>query len=107
MRLLIDAQLPPALCDWFAARGFEAAHVSKVLGGQTPDREISRYVEERGLILVTKDDDFLLRYPPVQSRLLWFRCGNISNRALGAWLEACWPEIEARLRDGETVVEVR
>lgn len=84
MRLLIDAQLPPALCDWFAARGFEATHVTDALGGQMPDREIARFVEAHELVLVTKDDDFLLRYPPVRSRLLWLRCGNISNRGLRA-----------------------
>ena len=33
MRLLVDAQLPPALCDWFEDRGFAAEHVRDVLGG--------------------------------------------------------------------------
>jgi predicted nuclease of predicted toxin-antitoxin system len=35
MRFLIDAQLPPALCEWFGQRGSEAEHVSLRLGGQT------------------------------------------------------------------------
>lgn len=41
---------------------------------------------------MTKDDDFLLRHPPVRSRLIWLRCGNITNRALREWLGKRWPE---------------
>jgi predicted nuclease of predicted toxin-antitoxin system len=107
MRLLVDAQLPPALSDWFNERGYEAAHVRDELGGQTPDREIAAYVEQYGLILVTKDDDFLLRYPPIRSRLIWLRCGNISNRGLRLWLDPLWVAIETRLNDGDLIIEVR
>lgn len=107
MRFLIDAQLPPRLCDWFRERHMVAAHVADELGGQTPDHDIAAYVEHHGLVLVTKDDDFMLRHPPVRSRLVWLRCGNISNRALRLWLDKRWPAIEERLRQGDTVIEVR
>ena len=107
MRFLIDAQLPPALCDWFRERGHDAEHVRDALGGQTPDRLISAYVERHGLVLVTKDDDFLLRHPPVRYRLLWLRCGNITNRSLRVWLDDRWTAIDARLAQGELVIEVR
>lgn len=107
MRLLIDAQLPPALCDWFRDRDLSADHVTAALGGQIPDREIAYFVESHQLVLVTKDDDFLLRYPPVRSRLVWLRCGNISNRGLRVWLDERWEAIEAKLREGDKVVEVR
>lgn len=107
MRLLVDAQLPPGLCDWLRDRGHEAEHVIALLGGATPDGEIAAYAEEHALVLVTKDDDFLTRHPPRRSRLLWLRCGNISNRGLRLWLEPLWPEIEQRLAEGDTVIEVR
>lgn len=107
MRLLVDAQLPPALCGWFEERGLAATHVTALLGGQTPDREIARHVEAHALVLVTKDDDFLLRHPPIRSRLIWLRCGNISNRALRLWLDARWPAIQHRLEQGDIVIEVR
>ena len=107
MHLLIDAQLPPALCGWFVERGHVATHVTEALGGQTPDSDIARYVETNELVLVTKDDDFLLRHPPVRSRLLWLRCGNISNRGLRVWLDVRWSAIEARLTQGDVVIEVR
>lgn len=106
-RLLVDAQLPPALCDWFGDHGCDAAHVRHVLGGQTPDHQIAAYVERHELVLVTKDDDFLLRHPPDRSRLVWLRCGNITNRGLREWLAPRWPLVEARLEQGELVVEVR
>lgn len=107
MRLLVDAQLPPGLCDWFRERGHQAEHVATVLGGETPDRDIARHVEEHALVLVTKDDDFRLRHPPIRSRLLWLRCGNIGNRGLRLWLAARWEAIEQRLEQGDVVIEVR
>ena len=107
MRLLVDAQLPPARCAWLEERGHEAEHVITTLGGQTPDRVIAAYVEEHGLVLVTKDDDFLFRHPPVRSHLIWLRCGNISNHALRAWLAPRWDRIEDRLRKADRVIEVR
>lgn len=107
MRFLIDAQLPPALCGWFKERSLSASHVINELGGQTPDRKIAAYVEQHEFVLVTKDDDFLRRYPPIRSRLIWLRCGNISNRGLRLWLDARWTAIEARLNEGERVIEVR
>jgi predicted nuclease of predicted toxin-antitoxin system len=103
MRFLIDAQL----CGWFGEHGHTATHVSDELGGQTPDRDIAAYVEEHKLVLVTKDDNFLLRHPSVRSRLVWLRCGNIGNRGLRVWLEPRWLAVESRLREGEAVVEVR
>lgn len=107
MRVLIDAQLPPALCSWFEDQGIEAEHVSNVLGGQTPDSAIADYASAGKLVLVTKDDDFRLRFPPSGYRLIWLRCGNITNHALRQWLGDRWPEVQRRLSDGEAFVEVR
>ena len=107
MRVLIDAQLPPALCSWFSEQGIAAEHVCDVLGGQTPDAAIAQYARANSLVLITKDDDFRLRHPPQGYCLVWLRCGNITNRALRLWLEARWAEVKRRLDEGEQVVEVR
>ena len=107
MRFLIDAQLPPALCAWFAERGFKAEHVTERLGGQTADAEIAACATRENFVLVTKDDDFALRFPPEGYQLLWLRCGNITNRALREWLEPRWAEIERLLKAGEGLVEVK
>ena len=107
MRFLIDAQLPPGLCGWFAGKGFPAQHVTDNLGGQTPDRLVAEFAVSSAWILVTKDDDFRLRFPPVDYQLVWLRCGNITNAALRLWLDARWPEAAARLEAGDRLVELR
>ena len=107
MRCLVDAQLPPGLCDWLREQGVDADHVADVLGGQTPDAAIASHAEASGLVLITKDDDFRLRHPPIHYRLIWLRCGNITSRALREWLGTRWPEVRKRLEDGEAFVEVR
>ena len=107
MQCLIDAQLPPALCSWFVEQGHEASYVAQVLGGQTPDGEIAHYAATNGLVLVTKDDDFVLRHTPDTCRLIWVRCGNITNRALRDWLSVRWPALVDRLDEGDRLVEMR
>lgn len=107
MRVLIDAQLPPRLCDWFREQGLDADHVADVLGGQAPDATIASHAAANGFVLLTKDDDFRLRHPPGGYRLVWLRCGNITNRALRVWLEDRWPEVRRRLDEHELFVEVR
>jgi predicted nuclease of predicted toxin-antitoxin system len=107
MKFLIDAQLPPGLCRWLEARGHGAVHLTEVLAGEAPDREIATYAAANHLILVTKNDDFLTRYPPVAYRLVWLRIGNATNRALAAWLEVRWVGVVVALDAGERLVEVR
>lgn len=107
IRFLVDAQLPPALCDWFEAKGYTAQHVAEMLGGRTPDRVIAACAASGGWTLVTKDDDFRFRFPPVEYRLIWLCCGNITNVGLRVWLDKRWPMIAVRLDAGETLIEVR
>jgi predicted nuclease of predicted toxin-antitoxin system len=72
-----------------------------------PDAEIAACAASEGLVLVTKDDDFALRHPPADYRLVWLRCGNIANRALRAWLAERWTLLLAKLEAGEDLIEVR
>lgn len=107
MRVLIDAQLPPGLCGWFRELDVEADHVADVLDGQAPDATIAAYAAMNGVVLLTKDDDCRLRHPPVDYRLVWLRCGNITNRALRVCLGDRWSEVRRRLDEGDAFVEVR
>ena len=81
--------------------------MTRRLGGQTPDADIAACAVAEGLVLVTKDDDFALRHPPGGYNLVWLRCGNITNRALRAWLDERWEPLLAALETGETLIEVR
>jgi predicted nuclease of predicted toxin-antitoxin system len=107
MRFLVDAQLPPALCRWLRERGHEATHVADVGLVAADDAVIANRAEADGVVLVSKDEDFVTLRLPDRFALVWLRCGNATNRALFAWLEPRWDQVEALLRSGERVVEVR
>ena len=107
MRFLIDAQLPPALCRWLHERGQEAVHVSELGLTGASDAEIAAYAEANGLILVSKDEDFVTLRLPDRFALLWLRCGNAANFTLRAWLEPRWETIERLLKEGERFIEAR
>jgi predicted nuclease of predicted toxin-antitoxin system len=107
MKFLIDAQLPPGLCRWFEARGFEAEHVADVELNAASDLAIASYAEVEGLILVSKDDDFLTLRRPDRFALLWLRCGNTANHALVLWMDDRWESVEMLLKSGERLVELR
>ena len=107
MHFPIDAQLPPTLCSWFVEQGHEASHVAELLGGQTPDSKIADYARTHNLTLITKDHDFVSRHPTGGYRLIWLRCGNITNRALRSWLDQRRRALFDRLEEGERLIEVR
>ena len=107
MKFLIDAQLPPALCDWLRQRGYEAVHVAEISMIAAPDTEIAARAEVDGAMLVSKDEDFVTLRPPDRFAFLWLRCGNATNRALAEWLGVRWPQIEAMLESGERFIEAR
>lgn len=58
MTLLVDNQLPLALARYLAANGWECIHVQDVGLEAAEDRTIWQYAKERGLTIVTKDEDF-------------------------------------------------
>jgi predicted nuclease of predicted toxin-antitoxin system len=104
---LIDAQLPPAFARWLGQRGHEVLHVTDVGLLSASDRRIADFAQKHALTLVTKDEDFVLLRLPDRYALVWLRIGNATNRALTAWLEPRWTEVERLLRSGERFVEVR
>lgn len=107
MNFLIDAQLPPALCSWLREREHQATHVHELGMSAATDDEIAARAEVDGAVLVSKDEDFVTLRLPDRFALLWLRCGNSTNRALTAWLEPRWAQIERWLARGERFVEVR
>ncbi|MBI3035319.1 DUF5615 family PIN-like protein [Candidatus Woesearchaeota archaeon] len=57
MKFLIDADSPYSLIGTFNKRGYEAAHVRKVLGSAEDD-EIFEYAQKNGYVVVTRDLGF-------------------------------------------------
>ncbi|MCR5872564.1 MULTISPECIES: DUF5615 family PIN-like protein [unclassified Sphingomonas] len=107
MKFLIDAQLPPALGGWLRARGHEAVHVAEIGMIAASDVEIAARAEADGAVLVSKDEDFVTLRLPDRFAFLWLRCGNASNRALVAWLEPRWSQIQTLLSNRERFIEAR
>ncbi len=109
MKFLIDAQLPPALARLLASCGHEAEHVSDIGLRDAEDATIWDRALAQGAILITKDEDFPHRVlqggtAPV---ILWLRIGNTTRRDLLRWFEPLLPQIEAMIRQGEVLIEVR
>lgn len=107
MRFLIDAQLPPALAAWLAARGHGVEHVIDVGLADKGDVEILRRAMRQGAVVVTKDADFAYLVADHQgAQVLWLRFGNARSRDLIAALEPVMDEIERALAAGQGLVEV-
>lgn len=106
MRLLLDQNLPASLASVFLEFDCEALHV-KMLGlAEADDRTVWREALRLAAVVVSKDSDFLV-LAAVEGRLVRLRVGNRSNQDLADILRAGWPEVLARLRGGERVVELR
>lgn len=100
MKFLIDAQLPPKLVDWLAARGHEAMHVLDLPDGlRMADSEVWRRAASEGSVIVSKDRDFLdlasvRGAPPI---IFWVGIGNASTARLLELLSEAWPTVLSEL----------
>ncbi len=109
MVVWIDAQLAPALADWFRDTvGVTALAVRDLQLRDAEDPVIFHAAREAGAVVLTKDADFvtlLARHgPPPQ--IVWLTCGNTTNRALRELLTTAWPRAAALLTAGEPLVEI-
>lgn len=107
MKVLVDAQLPPALAEWLRSRGVDADHVDSVGLLNATDQAIWDRALAGGYVLLSKDRDFaewaVARRPAPQ--IVWLRTGNRDTRTLLNWLNDVWPRIVETLEDGARVVE--
>ncbi len=83
MKFLVDAQLPAHLARLLVSAGHDAMHTREMpAGNASSDREITRFADEDGRVIVTKDRDFrdghLVTGSP--KRLLTVTTGNITKR---------------------------
>jgi len=109
MRFVVDAQLPPALARLLESHGHQAEDVADIDLRDAADSPIWLHAIENEAILVTKDADFAHRFRQGGSApvILWLRIGNTSRRALLQYFIPLLPRIEAMIRQGERLIEVR
>jgi predicted nuclease of predicted toxin-antitoxin system len=107
LRFLVDAQLPPALARRIESHGHTAQHVAECGLATAPDEQIRRYAASTNAVIVTKDEDFVVRQvlqsgPPV----VWIRTGNTRRAELLRRIETDWTTIVDALERGERLVEI-
>jgi predicted nuclease of predicted toxin-antitoxin system len=78
MRFLVDAQSPPALARWLAAKGHEAEHVADRGMQAASDATIWDCAIASSAAIVTKDEDFAQRKALIDSGpvVVWIRLPN-------------------------------
>ena len=108
VKFLLDAQLPPALAKWLQEIGHDAQPVREIGLRDADDNAIWNHAEAKGLVLLTKDEDFALRVQQTKAGpvIVWLRVGNSSNRALREWLKPRLPGIVQLVAQGGRMVEV-
>ncbi len=108
MKVLLDAQLPPALAGWLREQGHDAQSVGEVGLREAEDGAIWEYARQTGAVILTKDEDFAARaqQEPAGPVVAWLRLGNSSNAALRTWLEPRLPGIVQLIAQGSRLVEV-
>lgn len=110
MTLLVDNQLPLALARYLAANGWECVHVQDVGLEAVDDRRIWQYAKERGLTIITKDEDFQAlaswqrSIPP---QVVWVRLGNCRKAVLLEAFSRILPALRDLLAAGDAVIEIR
>jgi len=107
VKVLVDAQLPPALASWLRDRKVEADHVAELGLLAASDQALWDLALNDGYVLLSRDRDFadwaFVRIPAPQ--VVWLRRGNQGTADLLAWLEDAWPRIVESLVEGARVVE--
>ena len=108
MRFIIDAQLPPALARWLAAKGHDAEHVSDHQIESASDSVIWNFAVESAAAIITKDEDFAQRKVLTETGpvVIWIRLPNTRRQALLTWFETVLPHVLSAMERGETLIEV-
>jgi predicted nuclease of predicted toxin-antitoxin system len=109
VKFLVDNQLPASLAKYLRKRGFDCQHVLEVGLGEAVDEVLRDYAGVQERIIISKDEDFLYfaKWPESKVRLIWVRLGNCRTPALLAAFERSWPNIEACLKAGDSIIEIR
>jgi predicted nuclease of predicted toxin-antitoxin system len=92
MTIWVDAHLSPAIATWMTdTLGVTAVALRDIGLRDAEDPEIFEAAKAQGVILMTKDSDFVdlvdrLDSPP---QIIWLTCGNTSNARLRGCIWVC------------------
>jgi predicted nuclease of predicted toxin-antitoxin system len=109
MTIWVDAHLSPAIATWITTTFGITAFALRDLGlRDAEDPEIFEAAKAQGVILMTKDSDFVdlvdrLESPP---QIIWLTCGNTSNTRLREILNNTLSRALELLGAGEVLVEI-
>jgi predicted nuclease of predicted toxin-antitoxin system len=110
VKIVVDAQLPPALAQWLCEAGHQAVHVEEVGLCNSSDDTLWTHALQNDAAIMTKDEDFAARSertPSPAPLIVWLRVGNATNRALRAWIEPRLSGIVRLVGEGNRLIEVR
>jgi predicted nuclease of predicted toxin-antitoxin system len=105
----IDAHLSPAVATWISNTFGVTAIALRDLGlRDAEDPEIFEAAKSQGVILMTKDSDFVDLVDRLESspQIIWLTCGNTSNARLKEILSSTLPDALKLLKIGERLVEI-
>ena len=107
MKFIIDAHLPPSLCNLFKEKGFDAIHTSQLpQKNATSDNQITELSMKEERIVITKDSDFwdsfVLKKEP--HKLVLVKIGNSSTADLKAIFENCFDDLINSLKENEVII---
>lgn len=107
-RFLVDAQLPPALARKIESPGYPATHLIEVGLLESSDSRIWDYAMAHQAIIVTKDEDFVIRASVSKAApsIVWLRIGNCPDARLLSWFEHEMAAVVAALDAGNRLVEI-
>ena len=108
MRLLLDQNLSPRLCELLRDLGDTVVHVRQVGLDRADDVAVRSHAAEHDFAIVTKDGDFnslafLFGAPP---KIVWIRRGNCSTADIERILRAHYPMIAAFTEDSNAAVMI-
>lgn len=109
MILWLDAHLSPHLATWLTGKfGVEAHSLDSLRLRNSEDPDIFARAKDADAVILTKDEDFvdLLSQHGPPPKVIWLRCGNISNSKLRDALESQLPDAVELLKSGQNIVEL-
>jgi len=107
MKLLVDMNLSPDWVGFLAEAGFESIHWSKVGPANADDREVLRWADKRGYVLLTADLDFgaiLAATQGIGPSVVQLRSDDLSPVAIGNATVLALRQAEEDLRAGAIMV---